>query len=86
MHKMLWELTLALCQPLPISTTIQSQWIPHITLANYELDPGALGCAVEQMAFEEVGFEILFQDFTILFRKEGAAGLQSSFRFRDRVY
>jgi 2'-5' RNA ligase len=84
MHKHLWELTLPYASR-PNLYYNPDQWIPHITLANYELDPGRLGCAVEQMAFEEVGFEILFQDFTLLFRKEGAAGLHSSFKFQSSI-
>jgi 2'-5' RNA ligase len=84
-HKMLWEQIWPYAA-LPNIYYDPSQWIPHITLANYDLDPGALGCAVETTAFEEIGFEILVQDFSILFRTDGAAGLQSSFRFRDRVY
>jgi hypothetical protein len=84
-HKMLWEKIWPYAA-LPNIYYDPSQWVPHITLANYEVDPGGLGCAVASTAFEEIGFEILIQDFSILFRTDGAAGLQNSFRFRGRHY
>jgi hypothetical protein len=45
-----------------------------------------LGCAIEQTAFEDVDFEIIIHDFSILFRSEGVAGLQSSYRFKNIMY
>jgi 2'-5' RNA ligase len=58
-----------------------TRWMPHITLAFHEADPDRLGCAVEDIAFQRIEFEIVVDHFAIIYQTEGNAGLHSQTAF-----
>ncbi len=58
-------------------------WIPHITLALYDVDPERLGCAVASIAYQPIDIELVIDNFTVLFHTDGKAGIKSRFGFRE---
>lgn len=56
-------------------------WIPHVTLALRETDPGRLGCAVADVAMEKMEFPILVDHLAILYVTNGVAGVKSRYDF-----
>lgn len=54
-----------------------SRWMPHITLAFHEVDPDRLACAVEDIAFQRIDFQILVDHFAVIYQTEGNEGLHS---------
>lgn len=85
MHKMLWEAM----RPFAIAPNLYydpSRWVPHITLALHEVEPWRLGCAVEEIAGQPVEFEIMVDNFALIYQTGGRAGLQRRFGFRENVH
>lgn len=80
LHKLLWERTL----PYAITPNLHydpSSWIPHVTLALHESDAAQLGCAIAEIAFQPIDFEIVVDHFAMLYQFDGHSGAQGRFDF-----
>jgi 2'-5' RNA ligase len=58
-------------------------WMPHITLALYDVVPDRLGCAVSSIAFEQIDINLVIDNFAVLYYTDGKAGMKSRFGFRN---
>lgn len=55
------------------------RWIPHITLA-HKVDPLRLGCAIGDLAFQPIEYEILVDHFAIIYYVNHQGGIYTRFR------
>ncbi|NLG96822.1 MAG: 2'-5' RNA ligase family protein [Chloroflexi bacterium] len=58
------------------------RWVPHITLAYREFEAAGLGCAIADIAFQQIELEIMVDHIAVIYQTEGVAGLKSRFDFR----
>lgn len=49
-------------------------WMPHITLANKDLDRERLDCAMHLLAFRSFDWEVEVDNFSLVYQKDDAVG------------
>ncbi len=55
------------------------RWMPHITIAHGDLTPENLSCAVQDLAFQRVEFEIFVNNVSIIYHNEEGVGVKYKF-------
>lgn len=55
------------------------RWMPHITIAHGDLTPENLCCAVQDLAFQRVEFEIFVNNVSIIYHNEEGVGVKYKF-------
>ena len=81
-HQMLWERLQPFTGGLNFYYNPEN-WIPHITLALYDVEPDRLACAVSSIAFQKIEMEILIDNFAVLAHTADQSGLKSRFGFSE---
>ena len=56
-------------------------WVPHITLANKDVDQQKISCAIETLADETLDFTISVTSMAILYDNQGELGVKSIYKF-----
>lgn len=56
-------------------------WVPHITLAYRDVAPENLACAVKELAFRPIGFDILVDHLALIYEIEGSIGIKFRYDF-----
>ena len=78
MHLDIWKrLERNLVQPLEYYSP--SQWMPHITIAQGDLNPEKLACAVQELAFERMTFEVIVNNISVIYHSYEGGGIKSRF-------
>ncbi len=54
-------------------------WVPHITIARGDLTPSSLSCAIQDLAFQPLEFEILINNISIIYHNEEGVGIKDRF-------
>ncbi len=80
-HQMLWD-RLRPYAIAPNNYYSPENWVPHITLALYDVEPDRLGCAVASIAFQQIDLHLLVDNFSVLYHTDGTAGIKSRFGFK----
>jgi 2'-5' RNA ligase len=61
-------------------------WVPHITVAYYDVEPAKLRCAVEKLAFRRYQWEVEVNNLSLVFQLSGQVGrLQQKFEFGETL-
>ncbi len=60
------------------------RWIPHITIAHGDLTPAKLYCAVQNLAFQPLEFEIKVNNISIIYHNEEGVGIKDRFDLLER--
>jgi 2'-5' RNA ligase len=50
-------------------------WVPHITLANYDLTPANLDCAMQKLAFRDLSWEIEVDNLALISQEDVEKGM-----------
>lgn len=80
-HEQLWRLITPYAnQPNPYYDP--HQWIPHITLANRDVTPENLACAVNGLLYQSIEFEILVDHLVLIYLIDREVGMVSRFDFK----
>jgi 2'-5' RNA ligase len=58
-----------------------SEWIPHITLASNDATPQNLACAVADLSSMDLQFEILVNNFALIYKIGEESGIERQFGF-----
>lgn len=61
-----------------------SEWMPHITIAYKDMTPGKLGCAVEDILFCPVDFELEVSSISMVHSFEDNVGMDWTINFGKR--
>jgi 2'-5' RNA ligase len=56
-------------------------WIPHITLANKDVDQQKIACAIGELANRPLNFKINISSIVILYDNQGELGVKSIYKF-----
>ena len=56
-----------------------NQWMPHITIAQGDLNPQKLACAVQELAFGRLAFEINVTNISVIYHSEEGVGIKYRF-------
>ncbi|HVP21858.1 MAG TPA: 2'-5' RNA ligase family protein [Anaerolineaceae bacterium] len=56
-----------------------SHWMPHITIAQGDLNPQKLACAVQELAFERMAFEVNVNNISVIYHSDESVGIKSRF-------
>jgi 2'-5' RNA ligase len=56
-----------------------NQWIPHITIALGDLDAEKLSCAVQDLAFQKMAFDISVTNISVIYHTNEGVGIKSRF-------
>jgi 2'-5' RNA ligase len=57
-------------------------WVPHITLANKDVNALNLSCAIAELANMPLNFDIMVDSLAILYDIQGEIGVKSIYKFR----
>lgn len=77
-HQRIWENVSELSNRISIYYS-PPYWIPHVTLANLDLSDTKLECAVRQLAFRDLDFQIRASEIALLYNIEDQAGIVYKF-------
>ncbi|NPV85154.1 MAG: hypothetical protein HPY45_03980 [Anaerolineae bacterium] len=81
-HQKIWENVSELSNRISVYYS-PSYWIPHITLANLDLSDSKLECAVRQLAFRDLDFQIRASEIALLYDIEDQTGIVYKFELRN---
>jgi len=56
-------------------------WVPHITLANKDVDQANISCAIGELAGKSMNFNINIPSIAILYDNQGEIGVKSIYNF-----
>jgi 2'-5' RNA ligase len=56
-------------------------WVPHVTLANKDVDAQNLSCAIAELANMPLTFEVSVSSLAILYDIQGETGIKSIYKF-----
>src|SRR5450759_3562562 len=59
---------------------LPENWMPHITIAYGDLTPANLACAIQNLVFETMSFEILINNISVIFNTPEGMGIKASFK------
>lgn len=59
-----------------------NRWIPHITLAYRDVTSENLSCAVQEMAFQPNGLEVVVDHLAMIYEVEGQIGIKFRYDFK----
>ena len=60
---------------------LPENWMPHITIAYGDLAPANLACAIQDLAFETLSFEIIINNISVIFNTPAdGVGIKASFK------
>lgn len=65
----------------PITHYHGDNWVPHITLAYRDVIPENLSCAIQELAFRPIGFDILVDHLAMIYEIEGSIGIKFRYDF-----
>jgi len=57
------------------------RWVPHITLAHQDLTPENIPCAIKDLVYTPIEFDITVNHLAVLYADQENAGIQSRFNF-----
>jgi len=77
-HRMIWR-RMERYLVAPQNFYAPEQWMPHITIAHGDLDPEKLACAVQDLAFEKVRFEVAINNISVIYHNTKGIGIKSRF-------
>lgn len=81
LHKLIWERVQSVAQGLSPYYE-PGAWIPHITLANRDVNQGSLNCAMDKLAFRSFDWEIRIDHLALVNQTDELEGwLQYRFDF-----
>jgi 2'-5' RNA ligase len=55
-------------------------WMPHITIAQGDLTPANLSCALQDLAFVTMSFEIIINNISVIFNTPEGVGVKARFK------
>jgi 2'-5' RNA ligase len=55
------------------------QWVPHITIAHGDVTPSNLCCAVKELAFQPLEFEVRVNNISVIYHNEEGVGIKDRF-------
>lgn len=58
-----------------------ASWIPHVTLAYRDVNPQNLACAIQDLAFRPMAFEIMVDHLALIYEIEGQIGIKFRYDF-----
>lgn len=82
-HQLVWEQLQPYAEG-PNTYYNPDRWIPHITLALHDVQSDRLGCAVADVMIQPIEFEIIIDQFAILYQADGNSGIKARFEFAKR--
>jgi 2'-5' RNA ligase len=63
-------------------------WIPHITLANNDVNKESLSCSIPELALRQIELDVMVDNLSIIYKLDDQVGIKSRFEFgknkRDR--
>jgi 2'-5' RNA ligase len=59
-----------------------ASWVPHITLANKDVNIINLSCAIAELANMPLNFDIIVNSLAILYDIQGETGVKSIYKFK----
>ena len=80
-HQRMWRLTRVHAAGLSQFYSPEA-WMPHITLANKDVDPGSLACAMRCLGMLHLNWRMQVDNFAVVVHEEGQVGsIHSKYRF-----
>ena len=58
-------------------------WMPHITIAQGDLDGTNLSCAVRDLAFEQIAFDIIVTNLAVMYNTAEEAGVKAIYKLEQ---
>jgi 2'-5' RNA ligase len=79
LHKKLWQKLH--CYGKSHTYYAVDYWVPHVTLANKDVDALSLSCAIAELANMAFTFEVSVNSLAILYDIQGETGIKSIYKF-----
>jgi 2'-5' RNA ligase len=57
-----------------------SYWVPHITLANKDVDQEKIACAIGELAGRSLNFDVTITSIAILYDRQGEMGVEAKYK------
>jgi 2'-5' RNA ligase len=81
-HQMLWK-KVGPHLINPQAYYLPDMWMPHITIAHGDLDADNLSCAIRNLAFDLIAFDIHINNISVIFHNTEDVGVKATYKLEQ---